>query len=95
MMAGDFFLWILAGATLAMGLVLLVAFRRRSRALPAVSKPSRGLTRRLGAVPSEPAEEDEANEDLDLAKICPTCGSRYKHEFRTCKHDNSELAAIN
>jgi len=32
---------------------------------------------------------------LEIGKICPACGSRYRFHFRVCERDNSELAALN
>ncbi len=94
-MAGDFFLWILAGATVAAGIALLVAFLRRAHGAPEAPKLSRGLAAVVPSQANDFAGGGEADENSEAAKICPTCGSRYGHEFRTCKHDNSELAAIN
>ncbi len=36
-----------------------------------------------------------SEEDDDIGKICPACGSRYGSHFRYCERDNSELAALN
>ena len=94
-MTGDFFLWILAGATVAAGIALLIAFPRRTHVAPRAPKLSGGPAADVPSQPNDFAGRDEPDEDSKLAKICPTCGSRYRHEFRTCKHDNSELAAIN
>jgi len=108
-MAGDFFLWALAGATVAAAIALLVLLFRRTRPGPFASE------RRLDAGPrgrssgpdraweaADPDDEPDADwgdprgdGDPDLAKICPACGQRYGLECRTCDRDNSELAAIN
>jgi hypothetical protein len=40
-------------------------------------------------------EGKRPDEDDDVGKICPACGSRYRSHFRFCERDNSELAALN
>jgi hypothetical protein len=45
--------------------------------------------RKRGHRPSHDADDSTAS------KICPACGSRYGHQYRTCSRDDSELAALN
>ena len=67
----------------------LRALARRRRPIDAYAIPV--ALPAPAAVPVEiPSEHDD-----ELAKICPACGSRYGHQFRTCARDNSELAALN
>ncbi len=95
MMAGDFFLWVLAGATVAAGIALLVVLFRRPQPLMAKPKRSGSHAEQARSQPDDLMGDDEPDDGHELAKICPTCGLRYRHEFRTCQRDNSELAAIN
>ncbi|MBW2452923.1 MAG: hypothetical protein JRI68_00335 [Deltaproteobacteria bacterium] len=104
-MAGDFFLWALAGATAAAAIALLAVLFRRTRREQHEPGGLRSSAVRGRRGPPEAATEDEepdgawgdlrTDDPPDLAKICPACGLRYGLESRTCERDNSELAAIN
>lgn len=104
-MAGDFFLWTLAGATAAAAIALLAVLYRRTREGQPGPARLRSRAQPQGRAALEAATEDDeldaawgdprADDDLDFAKICPACGLRYGLESRTCPRDNSELAAIN
>ena len=62
-------------------------------ALPSMALPRMALAaraaRKRGHRPSHDADDSTAS------KICPACGSRYGHQYRTCSRDDSELAALN
>ncbi len=104
-MAGDFFLWALAGVTAAAAIALLAMIVRRPRweQLERAAQPIGEGARRGAALETTTRDEEpdgawgapQVDDDPDLAKLCPACGLRYGLESRTCERDNSELAAIN
>jgi hypothetical protein len=43
----------------------------------------------------EPLDPPRGSNPNQWIKICPACGCRYAHNYRTCARDDSELAALN
>jgi hypothetical protein len=95
--ASQVFVWLLGALTALTGAVLAYMVVRRRRAM----RPARARARRLiddyarPAPPMPAAGADAGDADEELAKICPACGSRYGHQFRTCARDDNELATLN
>jgi hypothetical protein len=99
--ASQAFIWILGALTMATGITLVAMLvRRRRDRLRARARRRRPIDAyaipvALPAPSAAAAIETPSEHDDELAKICPACGSRYGHQFRTCARDNSELAALN
>jgi len=87
------FLYVLAALTVLAGVALAVMMVKRRRPVRPTDEPRLRLedyTR-----PADFEDDEEPDEDLVEAKICPRCGSRYRYHHRFCEHDDAELAALN
>jgi hypothetical protein len=102
--AQDFFIATLAILTVVCGGALLAMLwrRRRQRRVAAAPGAERERSRGSGpraiddyALPVSFEMQGAGEEERDVGKICPACGSRYGSHFRYCERDNAELAALN
>lgn len=88
------FLYVLAALTVLAGVALAVMMVKRRRPARRQAEETRVRIEEY-ARPTDFDDEDEADDDLIEAKICPRCGSRYRYHHRYCEHDDAELAALN
>jgi hypothetical protein len=104
--AQDLFIATLAVLTVVCGSVLLaMLWRRRKLRLEAARPRATAPSKPVAASVSRPIDDyalpvsldagTSSEEEGDVGKICPTCGSRYGSHFRYCERDNAELAALN
>lgn len=89
------FLYVLAGLTVLAGVALAVMLAKRRRPGRAKVEETRRVRLEEYALPAEFEDDEESEDDLVEAKICPRCGARYRYRHRFCEHDDAELAALN